>query len=244
MTDDTGRITYCVNGCTFKRAGERPRKRTTAPSLLCRDCEDRLHGWLAGATGKRVVMALPEMVALAFAVAEHGTVETAPGSKATKAAWAPAPFRLEFVDLLDSKYARIWNGTAPSKLRRGPAGELLDHAEWVIDTRRVARPKNLETWTGVCSFLDRHRVWYAEQESVEFFYASVKTIHRAFSDFIGEYRRPPVATCHIARDDGSKCGGPIYASDYGAVECSRCKTSWDPGQLRLLGMAQQELEDA
>lgn len=228
-------ITYCVNKCTFKRGADLHPRRTTPPSLLCRDCLDQLHDWLT---------ALPELVTLAFAVAEHGTVDAAPGSKSTKAAWAPAPYRLEFSDLLDSRFARIWNGTAPSKLRRGPGGELLDHAEWVIATGRLARPANLDTWTGVCGFLDRHRAWYSEQESVVFFCATVRSIHRSFSDFVGEYRRPAVARCHITRPDGTPCGGPIKAKDYGGVSCGRCKATWDPGELRLLGMAQQEQEHA
>lgn len=241
MTDtDLGKITYCVNACTTRRRDEKVPKRTTPPSKLCRSCEDRLREWLEE---------IPTNAALAPAVIEHGTVDPDPGSKSTKRAWAPAPLRLEVLDLLDGRLGRKWMGTAVREdMRRGPLGDLIDEADVVVDRAGVTpRVPPIEmTMAEVCAFLTRHLAWVTRQDTddVRAFYKTIGKVHRAFADAVGDFRRPPVAHCHITRADGTSCGGPIYASDYGGVRCARCKTTWDPGQLRLLGMAQEDKEHA
>jgi hypothetical protein len=237
---DLGKITYCANACTMRRRDEKIPKRTTPPSRLCRSCEDRLREWLRE---------IPTNAALVPLVIEHGTVDADPGSKATKRAWAPAPLRLEVLDLLDSRLGRKWQGTAVrDDARMGPLGDLINEADVVTDRAGVtpSLPPIEMTMTQVCDFLARHLTWITRQdeESVKAFYKTIGKVHRAFADAVGDFRRPPVAHCHIARSDGTACGGPIYASDYGGVRCARCTTTWDPGQLRLLGMAQEDKENA
>lgn len=238
MTDtDLGEITYCVMKCTVKRRGELLPKRTRPPALLCRDCVDRVKEWLRE---------IPTHFALLPVFIQPGSVDADPGSHSTKMAWAPAPVRLDVIDLLDARYGRKWMGTAPAELRRGPLGDLIVEAQWVVEARGVtpATPPDLMTMSQVTAMLARHVDWIATQPEAKDFYNTVRKIHRALANGVGEFHRPPVAHCHITRPDGTLCGGPIYASDYGGVECARCKNTWDPGQLRLLGLAQEDKENA
>lgn len=234
---DLGEITYCVMKCTMRRRGELIPKRTRPPSLLCRDCEDRLKEWLTE---------IPTHFALLPVFIEPGSVEPDPGSHSTKMAWAPAPIRLDVIDLLDARFGRKWMGTAPAELRRGPLGDLIVEAQWVVDTRRVTpkRAPDVMSMSEVCELLARHLDWIATQPEAKDFYNTVRKIHRALANGVGEFHRRPVAHCHIPRSDGTPCRGPLYASDYGGVECARCKSTWDPHQLRLLGMAQEDKEHA
>lgn len=229
-------ITYCANGC--KTAGKL-RALTNAPSKLCSDCEGRLHQWLTK---------LPELYALLPTFMEPGTADPAPGAKATKRAEVPAPIRLDVVDLLDHRFGRIWLGTAPAHDRRGVAGVLLSHAERLREERRLpASSSGNLTFTTICALLDRHRFWLAEQDWITELYEDIKQLHRAVSDAVGEYRRPPVGRCHVDADDqGTTCGGKLFANDYGGVRCANCHATWDAGELRILGLAlaQTSIEEA
>lgn len=219
------RIHYCDNGCTTHK---QPRT-TEAPSRICHRCETELHTWLTN---------IPDNYALLPQFVEYGTTAQNPESKTTKAAEAPAPMRLEIIDLLDERIGRIWQGTAPAHDRRGVLGTIQAHVERLLEERNQPNPKNL-TVTQACATLDRHRLWLAEQDWISDLYADLKSLNRAISDGIGDYRRPPVGRCHIDTDNGA-CGGALHANLYGGVRCGRCTATWDAAHLRQLGLAQAE----
>lgn len=220
-------IHYCDNKC--KSVGIPTQ--TELPSRICQPCEKQLHRWLRD---------IPDHYALLPIFLEHGTAERNPDSKATKRSEAPAPMRLEIIDLLDSRLGRRWNGTAPAHDRRGVVGTLTVHTERLREERRLTAPHNDTNVTQACDLLSRHILWLSEQDWIGYLYADIKQIHKALADAIGEYRRPSVGHCHIpTTDEGTPCGGPLFANTYGGVHCARCRAVWDAGHLRQLGLAQQ-----
>lgn len=226
-------LTYCANGCTTRHGDETHRTSTEAPSQLCTRCEARLHDWLTK---------IPESFALVPMFLEHGTTEGNPESKATKKADAPAPMRLDVIDILDTRLGRKWLGTEVSEDRRGPTGTLIAWATLIADERTL--PSHPDTITGCCQLIDRHRLWAAEQDWIDELYNDVKTINRTLSDAIGDYRKKPVGHCHVIPEGAQKpCGGPLFASTYGGVTCARCRATWDAGHLRQLGLAQATAQE-
>lgn len=227
-------IRYCVTGCKTKTdSGERIRVRTDSKSYLCRRCEDNLHTWLTK---------IPALYALLPKFAIPGSTEKNPETVATKRAEAPAPVRLEILDLLDTRHGRKWNGTAAAHDRRGVLGTLLVHAERLTDEKPLStQPK--PNVAAVCELLDRHRLWLAEQDWIQFLYADTQDMHRACADANGEYRRPPVGRCPIDTDNGH-CEGPLFANPAGGVHCAKCDATWDATRLRQLGLVFAEQNTA
>lgn len=225
-------IRYCTNGCKRDSDGDRIPVQTEPPSRICRHCEDNLHDWLTQ---------IPDLYALLPTFATPGTVDKNPESKATKRAEAPAPVRLEVLDLLDTRLGRIWNGLAPAHDRRGVLGTLLTHAENLTDTRPLSKPPAPNV-TAICALLDRHRLWLAEQDWIKYLYDDTKQIHRQLSDATGDYRRPPVGHCHVERPEG-RCNGPLFANKSGGVRCAKCGAIWDADHLRQLGLAQAAAQE-
>lgn len=232
----TTAITYCANGCTRNTSsGDHIRVQTDPPSQICRKCEDNLHDWLT---------AIPDLYANLPLLIEPGTVEKNPDAKTTKKAEAAAPMRLDVIDLLDTRLGRKWNGTAPAHLRRGILGDLDVLADHILEARQITNPfTGTPTVAQLCAFLDRHRLWAAEQDDIKQLHDDIKRIHRVLSDANGEYRRPPVGHCHIETDAG-RCGGPLFANTYGGVRCAKCAATWDADHLRQLGLAQAEAQEA
>lgn len=223
-------IRYCTTRC---RTNGNPRQ-TDGRSHLCTHCETQLHHWLTQ---------IPDLYTTLHLFLQPGTTDRNPDTKASKQPYAPAPVRLEILDLLDTRHGRIWNGTAPAHDRRGVIGTLKVYVEQLQEERRLTTPIDDTNVTAACALLDRHRLWIAEQPWVQYLYDELKLIHRQLSDGIGEYRRPPVGHCHITTDDsGQPCGGNLYANNYGGVRCSRCTATWDAQHLRLLGIAQAQAD--
>lgn len=225
------KVIYCANGCTS--GPDKHRRTTEPPSQLCGSCETDLHRWLT---------TIPKNYALLPQFINHGTAEKNPDSKATKSAEAPAPMRLEVVDLLDERLGRKWLGTAPADDRRGVFGTLLSHVVRLCEERPLTA--GATTVAAACDLLDRHRLWLAERDWINELYEDVKATHRAIADAIGDYRRPPVGRCHIATDNDQACGGPLFASTYGGVRCAKCKAEWDAAHLRQLGLAQAAAQES
>lgn len=221
-------LTYCANGCTRRHGDQQHRATTEAPSQLCPQCEDRLHAWLTK---------IPDHYALLPTFIEHGTVDRNPESKATKAANAGAPMRLDIVDLLDTRRGRTMNGIAPAHDRRGVIGILKVHVERLAEERPLTTIAAISV-TSACQLLDRHRLWLAEQDWITDLYEDIRILHRTLADACGDYRRPPVGTCHVPNTEGNPCGGGLFANPYGGVRCSRCGATWDAAHLRQLGLAQ------
>lgn len=222
----TQKIIACANGCTTG-PDKKPRL-TEPPSRICGHCEALLHAWLTKIPNDYGI--LPEFL-------EHGTTEQNPGSKLTKRPEAPAPMRLEVVDLLDTRLGRIWQGTAPAKDRRGVAGTLQSHVNRLRDERHLTEKHDDTDVAAACALLDRHRLWLSEQEWITDLFGDIRDLHRRLADAVGDYRRPHIGHCHIDTDAGP-CRGKLYASKYGGVRCVRCGATWDAAHLRQLGLAQ------
>jgi hypothetical protein len=225
----------CLTGCRTAPDddGNRHPVRTEHPSLLCHRCEDRLQTWLER---------IPEAYADLPMFVQPGSVDANPESQATKRAHPPVPLRLEVVDLLDQRLGRRWLGTQPAEDRHGAVGVLETWARLVREERNID-PAGPATVVGEAAFLLRHRLWIVEQPWVDEFYDDIKTLHRAISDAVGDYRPRPVGRCHVP-DGQSDCGGPLMPSPWGGVRCGRCGSTWDAGHLRQLGLAQAAPEPA
>lgn len=220
-------INHCANTCT--NAGGDPIT-TEGRSHLCTRCEDNLDRWLGGIATTWPLLPL---------FVEHGTTESNPDSKATKRAEAPAPMRLEIIDLLDTRLGRIWNGTAPASDRRGVAGTIGAHVDRLAEERNLTvLPAPGDVGEGA-RLLRRHRLWLAEQDWIADLYEEIRVLHRQLSDAVGDYRPRPVGKCHLVpQEDAGACGGPLMANRVGGVRCGRCRATWDAGHLRQLGLAQ------
>lgn len=220
------RVTYCVNGCTHRSDGDTIRVQTDPPSLICRRCEDNLTDWLDR---------IPDTYALLPIFISHGTAERNPDTKMTKAAEAPAPMRLDVVDLLDERRGRRWLGTYPTEDRRGTLGTLESWARLVREERHIDTPASPPTVLTEARCLVRHLLWICEQQWVDELYADIKTLNRALRDTIGDYRPRPVGRCQVDQGEGD-CGGPLMPATFGGVRCARCGATWDIDALRRLGM--------
>lgn len=224
-------IRYCANGCTRRDDNQRNRVQlpTDTRSNVCGRCESNLGKWLHD---------IPNHYAMLPRFIQHGTAEKNPDSKATKRSEAAAPMRLEVIDLLDERLGRKWSGLTPTEDRRGVIGTLQAHSERVRDERDLTLTAGT-TVTEYADFLLRHLLWICEQDWAAEFTDEIKTLARSIADAAGIYRRPPVGRCHVpVDDDGTACNGPLFASDYGGVNCTRCASTWDAAHLRQLGLAQ------
>ncbi|MCW2759054.1 MAG: hypothetical protein JWO46_2800, partial [Nocardioidaceae bacterium] len=169
---------------------------------------------------------------------QPGSVERNPESSATKAATVAAPVRLEIVDLLDVRRGRRGEeGDEPTVDRRGVAGTLKVHLDNLIADRPLTTVKDLTSVSRAVDLLQKHLAWLCEQDYAADLYDDIRLLHRQLSDATGDYRRPAVAVCTVADEDGNNCGGSIQANQYGGAYCSRCHTTWKPDQLRHLGLA-------
>lgn len=218
----TTAITYCVTGC---RRNGHPTQ-TTAPDKLCRHCENTLRDW---------IRTIPDIYSLLPSFIEHGSTEKNPDSQATKRTEAPAPMRLDIIDLLDTRLGRRWQGLDTTDDRRGALGTLLAIAEEIHDNRNLANPPPAHV-AGACDYISRHMLWLVQQDWVAEAFTEIKRLHRLLSDAIGDYRPKPVGVCNVTLEDDTECGGPLLANKYGGVRCGRCHNTWDAKQLRHLGL--------
>lgn len=224
-------LRYCAKGC--KRNGHPTQ--IEPPAHVCERCEDQIRRW-AGE--------IPNLYALLPRFLEHGTIEKNPDSKATKAATAQAPMRLEIVDLLDERRGRKWLGTEPTDDHRGVYGTLTAIANEIRDGRNMATPEP-NSVTGACELITTHARWLTNQDAATAVHDELKNLHRQLSDAVGVYRPKPVGRCHVVPEDAEDpCGGPLLASTYGGVRCPKCGAVWDAEQLRLLGLALASPESA
>lgn len=219
-------IIYCDNGCN---TNGHP-KQTEHGDHLCSNCDNQLRRWLN---------TIPDNYALLHLFIEHGTVERNPESQVTKRPTAPAPMRLEIIDLLDERLGRKWLGIAPTNDRRGALGTLKAHLDHIADDRHLTNVPTHPTVTEACRLLQRHRIWVIQQDWAHDFFTEIKQLNRDLSDAIGDYQRPPVGHCHVEHETG-RCNGPLFANPYGGVRCVKCGAVWDATHLRQLGLAQAE----
>lgn len=217
-------LTYCANGCTRNHEGTRIPVTTEPPSLLCGRCEDNLRRWLKE---------IPERYALLPTFIGHGTTPKDPDHVTTRQTEAPAPMRLEIIDLLDTRRGRHF-GIIPAADRRGTLGTLHAHAQYIRDEKHLARNPQ-PTVHSEAALIERWLLWLTEQDWVTEPYRELRVLHRQLGDAIGEHRPRPVGTCVIDTGDG-ECGGPLLPSRLGGVHCPRCDATWDIDELRRLGL--------
>lgn len=234
-------MTACVLGC--HRTGTDGRQipvHAADPGLVCRDCADRMGDWLADIPGTYAL--LPDVV-------EPGTVDTNPETTSTRNPEAPAPVRLDVLDLLDDR--RGWQDGRPSDNRRGVLGVLQDWAQLVRDGRGLPRPDEppaavagdsdeMPTVHDEARFLARHLPWCCEQTWVGDLHDDLRRLQRDLANAVGEYRPRPVGSCprDVERDGQTvTCGGPLLQSRWNpGVFCAACRDTWGHDELRRLGL--------
>ena len=208
-------LSHCLNGCESRAGTPASRVLCEPGKSLCPRCLDRLDTWLRQ---------IPDSYALLPSVVDHGTVAADPGTKRTKRPDAPAPMRLEVVDLLDTRDAR------------GVLGQLQPWADLVRDQRRLTIATE-PTVTNVCRLLLAHLPWIAEHEWAGDLYDEIRVLARTLADTIGEYRPKPVGKC-ARLDDGEVCGGALVMDRHGlGVHCLGCGSRYEASvELRELGL--------
>jgi hypothetical protein len=222
-------LTACGNGCKDADAqGVLQPRMTEDGRTLCESCCDRL--WKA-------LDRLPDHYVRLYAAILPGSVERNPETKATKRVHAPAPLRIDPIDLYDERHYLI-GGSLPTENVRGVVGVLQKWANLIrVQQGGTTNPNptlatEVARLVGAFDFLVRQP--YAPNA-----YKAVMTAQREVKDAIGMYRQHPVGRCPvIVTDDeesaGELCGGPLFPTVAG-VKCVRCGSLWSPDRLAHLG---------
>jgi hypothetical protein len=211
----------CGNGCHTGHGPTRTPVLCEGAARICVKCVERLDTWLRQ---------IPDTYILLPYVVEHGTVSTNPEMATTKRPDAPAPLRLEVLDLLDRR------------LHRGVLGLVKSWADLVRSLRRLPPRAGLDaTVTSECQLLLGHLTWVTEQIWITDLYAELRPLVRELLDRVGEYRAKPVGMCVALVDRPGLtvqvlCGGPLYLDkDRRGTHCAACGDRHDAGELRRLG---------
>lgn len=207
-------LTCAVDTCT----------RLPENATICEQHEHQLRTWLRET---------PERYALLPAFIEHGTTDRNPDAKTARNVDAPAPMRLEVLDLLDDRLGRKWQGIAVTDERRGVVGTLNAWANEVRDAKRIA-PATTPTVSGEAHLLSLHVAWIVQQDWAADLHTEIRDLHRRLGDAIGIHRQRPVGSCPVDDGDGP-CGVALYPSQFGGVRC-RSGHGWDIDELRRLGL--------
>lgn len=238
----------CLNGCQRPQDGLMTPVSCETGQQLCPACTSRLDTWLR---------AIPDAYALLPSVVDHGTVPSDPGTKHTKKPDAPAPMRLEVIDLLDVRPGF------------GALGILHSWAELVRDERHI--PSNCQcghrrpthdrdhcTAAGCacrhydhgpwyvyaeCQLLLANLAWCAGQDFAADLYDELRRLNRTLTDTVGDYRPKPVGKCAALMDRPGAplpvlCGGALVMDREGTgVHCLTCGTRHEANEgLRELGL--------
>lgn len=230
--DETTELTYCIRGCTRRVPGNDDEPVIATNGQLCRPCANRFEKWLRE---------IPEHYALLPQYVLPMTDRDAnPDSKATKRTNAPAPLRVDVIDLLDERRGRKWLATEATNDRRGTLGTVHAIATYIRESRntdtRLKPTVSRETDTII-----RNLDWLLADPSLGDTYEEIRILHRQLSDAIGVYRQKPVGRCTVDIDD-KPCGGPLLPHDNG-VNCIHCGAHWDQNLLRFLGRTIEAQED-
>lgn len=216
-------IVACLNGCTRRHVdGSRYPVRVAPPILVCHRCTDRL---------ELCLREIPDYYARLPRLLTHGSIDD-DAARYGKRADAPAPMRLDVVDLLDTRRGRRRDGQAAAD-RHGVIGLLAPWADLVGEQRRVQAPAG---GVGVTSrFLLRHLEWISQQPWVDELTRELRTLHRQLGDAVGIHPPTPVGHCTATDADGNQCDGPLWPTRVGGVICGTCGDRWSSQALARLG---------
>lgn len=240
----------CLNGCHIGHGPDRTPVETEGDARICPRCVTHLARWLR---------TIPDAFRYLLWVKDHGTVPGDPDAAQVKALDAPAPLRLEILDLLDVRPGRgalgIVHGWAELVRDQRQLSLLCDcgHAavlhRWSPPLVSMCRANcDCVTWrvwatvAGECAFIGQHLAWVTEQDWVADLYAELKPLSRQLSDAVGDYRPVPIGMClAMVPAPGLVtnviCGGPLYRDDEGhGVHCTRCLDSTSVETLHRLGL--------
>lgn len=251
-------LTECLNGCHSGTGPERAPVLTIPGHYLCSEgkhsCTRKLDRWLRD---------IPELFGWLLWVKDRGTVAGNPENAKTKQPDAPAPMRLEVVDLLDTRPGfgalAILHGWAEAirderKLpRRCDCGHARPGHGGTNGTRKgrcttVGCPCGLfretaPTVSAEAGLLVGHLAWCTQQDWAGDLYAEIKDLARVLSDTVGEYRERPVGKCAAWVDRPGVplpvlCGGALVMDhDKGGVTCLGCGKDYQAdAELRELGL--------
>lgn len=200
-------------------------------TITCQTCIDKLDDALADTL---------TLFALLPAVIEPGSVQLddMPHGRQID---APAPVRLEVLDMLDDR--RAWSPAvdAPGDNRRGVVGLLESWATRMRQERRYSIPTGSPSVASEIGALRNNLAWIVEQDWVETFADEILKLHRDLEAVCGEPKAKPIGHCpEMVKREGSDelapCGAPLFPPIYGeTVTCERCKTSWPKDKWLLLG---------
>ncbi|MFC5268443.1 hypothetical protein ACFPJ1_40595 [Kribbella qitaiheensis] len=248
----------CLNGCQQGTGDARGPVLCQPGQYLCSDdtdkrrsCLTKLDGWLRD---------LPTLFGLLLWVKGHGTVPGNPENARTKQPDAPAPMRLEVVDLLDQRPGfgalALLHGWAElvreqrNQPRHCTCGHLaLGHQpnSVVACTAKTCRCHAYQpiapTVAAECKMILANLAYCTEQAWAGDLYTELKDLNRQLADTVGDYRARPVGKCAKLTDKPGVpvqvlCGGALVMDREGhGVTCLTCGTHHraDEG-LRELGL--------
>lgn len=226
MTDD---LIACGNDCKDADAsGVLQPRHTEDGRAICEECCDRL--WKA-------LDNLADYYVRLGAAILPGSVDRNPETKATKRVHAPAPLRIDPVDLSDERHILL-GGSLPVENVRGVVGVLQKWANLIriqMGSPTLANPTlttELRRLTGSFDYLVRQP--YAPSA-----YKAIMSTQRKVKDAIGIYRGRPVGKCPVVvtddeAEEGQVCGGALFPVAEG-VKCVACNSVWGSERLAHLG---------
>jgi len=219
----------CGNGCKEADAsGVLQPRMTEEGRALCEPCCDRL--W------KALDKLADHYIRLDAAILP-GSVERNPETKATKRVHAPAPLRIDPIDLSDERHYLI-GGSLPIENVRGVVGILQKWAN-LIRVQQGAKTNPTPTLATEVARLVNAFDFLVRQPYAPNAYKAVMTAQREVKDAIGIYRGRPVGKCPVVVTDdddaaGDACGGALFPTALG-VKCVRCNSIWTAERLAHLG---------
>jgi hypothetical protein len=225
----TDEIIACQNGCKeADAAGVLQPRLTEDGRTLCEPCCDRL--WKA-------LDRLPDHYVRLHVAILPGSVERNPETKATKRVNAPAPLRIDPIDLSDERHYLI-GGSLPLDRVRGVVGVLQKWAN-LIRVQQGSETTAHPTMTSEVARLTASFNFLMRQPYAANAYKEIMAEHRKVRDAIGIYRGRPVGKCPVVVTDdeqtvGEVCGGALFPMSLG-VKCVRCNAVWDSERLAHLG---------
>lgn len=195
------------------------RRHPAAGWNLCRAHAAKLGQWLADVEDLYATLDAVPSSAVDLNHA-HGSVLAAHRS----------PARMDVLVLRDVRSREQDDEDPDGNHGRGVLEVLGSWARIVREARDLAAPDKPATVTSERGILVAHLDWCLSQDWVDELYADVRAVWALLKSAHGERAPKPQARCWVPQEDGSLCGGPIWA-DPGAAWCGTCRTSWSGADL-------------